>query len=62
MPTEVHLVENEKIVVTENGRVVAGSFTTSMESAEHKAQERKKLAETAGQPTPKVEIKQTIYG
>jgi hypothetical protein len=62
MPTEVHLVGSEKIVITENDRVVAGSYTTSMESAEQKAQDRRKLAETAGQPSPKVEIKQTLYG
>jgi len=61
MTPEVHLVGNEKVVITENGHVIGGSFTT-VEAAEEKARERKKLAETSGQPTPQVEVKQTIFG
>jgi hypothetical protein len=61
MTPDVHLVGSEKIVVTENDRVVGGSFTT-VEAAEAKAHERKKIAEASGQPAPRVEVKQTLYG
>lgn len=57
----IHLVGTEKIVVTENG-IKVGVAHPTMESAQAKAQERKKLAESGSNPAPTVAVKQQLFG
>lgn len=49
-----------KFVVVENGQRSSGLM--SQEQAQQEAAKRKPTNESAGQPTPTIEVKQNIFG
>lgn len=57
---KLNLKPGERAVVVEGGRIVSTHDTESQAKAE--AERRKRLAESAGQPAPSTEVKQTLLG